>query len=220
MCLKGSECLLESNLHVCSVQQAWRLRNSRRRCRRGQTHSHQRIACRHAAHADLPRVVHEPADEGSSYVGPVPAEGVTPAERLGALAASDFAFDNPNASGGDQLWSICEELQEQDDVLVYADDMFGLMERLDGVDLGSPGPLVHALEATGRDYEPQLVASLRRKPSRLTVWMVNRILNTDRADRESWLDLLSVAASHPVASEETQADARAFLARQVGIDHH
>jgi hypothetical protein len=103
-------------------------------------------------------------------------------------------------------------------VMDCADDMFDLMERLDDVDLGSPGPLVHALESTGNGYEPRLEASVRRKPSPLSVWMVNRILNADRADRRSWLDLLTEAASHPLASEATHADARAFLAHQTGGD--
>ena len=101
-----------------------------------------------------------------------------------------------------------------------ADDMFELMERLDGVDLGSPGPLVHALESTGAAYEPGLEASVRRKPSPLSVWMVNRILNTDRPDRRHWFDLLTLALAHPLASEATQTDARNFLAQQSGQDQY
>jgi hypothetical protein len=97
--------------------------------------------------------------------------------------------------------------------------MFDLIERLDDVDLGSPGPLVHALESTGTAYERSLEASLRRKPAPLSVWMVNRILNTDRADRRSWLDLLAMAAAHPLASKATRADVQDFLAFQAGREH-
>lgn len=96
----------------------------------------------------------------------------------------------------------------------WADEMFALMERLDDADLGSPGPLVHALESTGAAYEPHLEASVRRKPSPLSVWMVNRILNTGRSDRESWVDLLKIAARHPLAAEATQDAAQAYLTHQ------
>jgi len=137
-----------------------------------------------------------------------------PEERLRQLSARDFASDNPMASGSEELWFICKELRDRGAVMECADDIFDLMERLDDVDLGSPGPLVHSLESTGTAYEPSLKASLRRKPTPLSVWMVNRILNTDRADRRHWLDLLDMAATHPSASEATRADVRDFLAFQ------
>lgn len=140
----------------------------------------------------------------------------SPSQRLQALTADDFAYDDPLSDGWEQLRSICDELQGSDAVMNCAGDMFALMERLDDVDLGAPGPLVHALESTGRDYEAPLEESVRRKPSPLSVWMVNRILNTDPPDRQSWLDLLTLAAAHPLASEATHADARDFLAHQTG----
>jgi hypothetical protein len=138
---------------------------------------------------------------------------------LRGLGAQDFAYDNPTANGLEELWTICEELRGRSAVMEVADDIFDLMERLDDVDLGSPGPLVHALESTGTAYEPNLQASVRRRPAPLSVWMVNRILNTDRADRRSWLDLMAMAAAHPLASEATRADARGFLAFQAGRAH-
>jgi hypothetical protein len=97
--------------------------------------------------------------------------------------------------------------------------MFALMERLDGVDLGSPGSLVHALEATSPDYEEPLKASLRRKPVPLSVWMVNRILNTDRSDRAQWIQVLTMAANHPLAADETRHDAQEFLRQQAPGGH-
>jgi hypothetical protein len=122
--------------------------------------------------------------------GAVPTNSGAAAQQLRALSADDFSYDNPALDGWEQLRSICADLQNRDAVMECAEDMFALMERLDGVDLGSPGPLVHALESTGAAYEPRLKASVQRKPSPLTVWMVNRILNTDRPNRGSWLDLL------------------------------
>ena len=61
------------------------------------------------------------------------------------------------------------------------------MERLDGVELGTPGPLVHTLETLRGGYEMLLAESVRRKPTLLSVWMVNRILNVNPPDAESWL---------------------------------
>lgn len=149
---------------------------------------------------------------------PVTTNRGIPAHRLRALSADDFDYDNPEAVGWEHLQSICEELKDRGTVMDCADDMFDLMERLDDVDLGSPGPLVHALESTGGAYEPRLEASVRRKPSPLSVWMVNRILNTDRSDRQYWLDLLTLAATHPLASATTHAEAQAFLTYQSGGD--
>jgi len=87
------------------------------------------------------------------------------------------------------------------------------MERLDEADLGSPGPLVHTLEAWS-GYRPLLAESSHRKPSPLTVWMANRVLNTDPPDAPEWLELLRRATGHPAACAHTQADARSFLEYQ------
>jgi hypothetical protein len=65
--------------------------------------------------------------------------------------------------------------------------MFRTMERLDGVELGTPGPLVHTLETWRGGYEKLLAESARRKPTSLSVWMVNRILNVRPPDSDSWL---------------------------------
>jgi hypothetical protein len=87
------------------------------------------------------------------------------------------------------------------------------MERLDEADLGSPGPIVHTLEAWD-GYRMPLTESLRRKPTPLTVWMANRVLNSDPPDIPHWLALLRNAASHPAASSQAQVDARDFLEYQ------
>jgi hypothetical protein len=82
--------------------------------------------------------------------------------------------------------------------------MFGLLERFPDADLGNPGPVVHELEAIA-GYEPQLIESLHRQPTYLTVWMVNRILNSDLPDPEQamWLAELNAARQHPKSSDST-----------------
>ena len=93
--------------------------------------------------------------------------------------------------------------------------MFELIERFPEADLGSPGPLVHEIEAI-RGYESELRASLERAPTGLTVWMLNRILNAERTEtgRKSWLALLREVESHPEAPESARVEARHFLELQ------
>jgi hypothetical protein len=92
--------------------------------------------------------------------------------------------------------------------------MFHTMERLDGVDLGTPGPLVHALETWRGGYEELLVRSVHRKPAPLSVWMVNRILNTRPPNSESWMEVLRSVADYPAASAQTKAETDRFIKYQ------
>jgi len=87
--------------------------------------------------------------------------------------------------------------RELKDASACAPIMFRTMERLDNVELGTPGPLVHTLESWRGEYETLLAESVRRKPSPLTRWMVNRILNTQRPDSGMWLALLASALENP-----------------------
>jgi len=54
---------------------------------------------------------------------------------------------------------------------------FALFEAHPDAEFGMPGPLVHYLEAGYPDYCGELVASLGRCPTAVTLWMANRILN-------------------------------------------
>lgn len=93
--------------------------------------------------------------------------------------------------------------------------MFSLIERFPEADLGSPGPLVHELEDIP-EYQPLLRESLHRQPTDLTVWMVNRILNSqlDPAQREIWLNELRAALTHPLSPTSTKESAYDFLQHQ------
>ncbi|MEH1165685.1 hypothetical protein V6V47_09885 [Micromonospora sp. CPCC 205539] len=135
------------------------------------------------------------------------------AAELEGLTLLDFDPMNIDADGAGRLQAICAELVERDDPERWAPLLYSLMERLDDADLGSPGPIVHALEAW-RGYPPLLAESLLRKPTPLTVWMANRLLNTGPSDTSNWLELLRLATRHAAASPEAQADARDFLEHQ------
>jgi hypothetical protein len=133
-----------------------------------------------------------------------------------ALAAIDFDYSNLEADGWAKLDRLCDEIRELNDASACGPIMFRTMERLDNVELGTPGPLVHTLESWRGEYETLLAESVRRKPSPLTVWMVNRILNTQPPDSDVWLALLAGAMDSPSASDSTKSDAADFLQRQTG----
>jgi hypothetical protein len=98
--------------------------------------------------------------------------------------------------------------------------IFSLLERFPDAEFGSPGTLVHELEAiAGYErllYERLLRDSLRRQPTFRTVWMVNRILNGRLPDdqRETWLSELRMAGEHPLAGEGTRYSVEHFLEYQ------
>ena len=133
------------------------------------------------------------------------------ASELNALTAADFDYSNSAAQGLERLHALCEELRELEDGPSIAPVIFRTIERLDGADLGSPGSLVHTLESWRGKYEHLLADSIRRKPLPLTVWMVNRILNSDPSDVATWLSLLHTVERHPMASSTARADAKRCL---------
>jgi hypothetical protein len=79
-----------------------------------------------------------------------------------AITATDFDYKNVDARGFERLTELTDSL-----MIIPAGlrekaipEMFDIMERLPDADLGSPGPLVHTLEALPR-YEDELVRSVR-----------------------------------------------------------
>jgi hypothetical protein len=131
-----------------------------------------------------------------------------------ALAAHNFDRANAEARGREQLDGLCDEMRAVNDPAACGPVLFRTMERLDGVELGTPGPLVHTLEGWRGSYEALLAESVRRKPVALTVWMVNRVLNAQPPDAESWFGLLRSVADNPSASAETKAKAKGFIEYQ------
>lgn len=134
-----------------------------------------------------------------------------------ALKPEDFDDRRPDADGMERLDALTDELLALPAPQRGIRALFGVIENLADADLGSPGPLVHALERMRGHYEPEL-ESIKRKPALLTVWMVNRILNAALApaQRNMYLGLLQTAAGHAAASARTRTAARDFIAHQRG----
>ncbi len=132
-----------------------------------------------------------------------------------SFQSSDFDEWNVDAHGAERLYDLVAELFETPNPEQAMDVMFRTMERLAGADLGTPGPLVQGLEKF-KDYEPRLVESVRRLPTPLSVWMVNRILNTrlPKERREFLLSLLEEAFLHPEINDQERQNILGFLEHQ------
>ncbi len=130
---------------------------------------------------------------------------------LRALKAEEFVDYVP-----ERLSELTEAVMELPVPERAIPELFAVMERLPDSDLGSPGPLVHTLERL--NYVDELVASMRRCPTPLAIWMVNRILNSplELERRQFFIELLSSVAGHPQANESAQNDAELFIEFQKG----
>ena len=95
--------------------------------------------------------------------------------------------------------------------------LFDWFEAHAGQHVGSPGSFVHFIEEK-LDFFPLLLASLARRPTGITVWMVNRIANaaTSAPEIQQWIEVLQAALVHPLADAECRDDAQHFLERQAG----
>lgn len=111
----------------------------------------------------------------------------------------------------EKLDRLIDALMESPNPELGIPELFALMERLPDCDLGSPGPIVHALERM--NYADELEASIQRSPTPLTIWMVNRMLNTELSAerRQHLLDLLVSVETHPQANEAARSEARDFI---------
>jgi hypothetical protein len=95
--------------------------------------------------------------------------------------------------------------------------IFHLIEKYPHSDFGSPGPLVHGLEAYGANlYEGELHRSLMRKPTPLTLWMYNRIINEENDSRiiRGHAERLKLFGKHPLVDAETKVVAESFIKHQ------
>jgi hypothetical protein len=91
-------------------------------------------------------------------------------DALKALDCEDPAFQS-------KIELAVEAVEPEPEMLEAFPSVFSLFERCPEADFGSPGPLVHLVERHHPAYECDLIASLNRRPTFPTLWMLNRILN-------------------------------------------
>ena len=113
-----------------------------------------------------------------------------------------------------RLYCFADELEKDPMKRQAVPAIFRFFEMHPDKDLGSPGPLVHFLEEEN-DYLIELEQSVLRKPTDLTVWMINRIMNgAEPKDRKHWLTILANVINHPQAEAETIESAKEFIEYQ------
>lgn len=134
-------------------------------------------------------------------------------EALEALEPADF--ENPPV-GITRLYEITAALEGSRSPERALPTLYATLERLGDEDLGTPGPLVAAIEALDRDGAA-LTASCRRRPNQYNVWMIGRLLNATKAtaERAPWLQLLDELANDERLDADLRDEAAAIRARNV-----
>jgi len=90
------------------------------------------------------------------------------------------------------------------------------MEDYPKLDFGSPGALVHFIERFhGKGYEERLVASVKRRPTSHTIWMLNRLTNGTGEEyaRRHLIEVMREAMVNPLTDENTRRRIERFLSR-------
>lgn len=78
-----------------------------------------------------------------------------------------------------RLDEIVDRLACAEQVEAAIPAMLRVFERFPHALLGSPGPLVHCVERTGvGTFLPMVLASFKRRPNQMTLWMIDRCLRT------------------------------------------
>ena len=111
------------------------------------------------------------------------------------------------------LYELMDKLEGKSDFIRGVEPIFNLIEKYPHSDFGNPGPLVHTLEIHQGLYEEYLHRSLNRKPTPLTVWMLNRIINGEKNSiiKENLFDRLKSLIDHPNIDPETKKIVKNFI---------
>ena len=139
---------------------------------------------------------------------------MTTPEIIAEIAAIRIA-DSEDYELLERINELMDALRQNSDSPEACAALMHLLERHPDVEFGTPGEPVHTLENYAGHYEPLLMASLKRQPALMTVWMLNRILNSATGyERRELLEALQVAAAHPAATALVRQSALDFLAHQ------
>ena len=115
-----------------------------------------------------------------------------------------FAPTGNEAADVETLYRLVDELGDLKHLPEVRRELIMIFERNPGVDLGSPGPIVHTLEQSPIDQHVDLVAeSLKRQPTIMAVWMAERCFRSNLSDRNRTvlLDALKEAAKRVKGGE-------------------
>jgi hypothetical protein len=113
-----------------------------------------------------------------------------------------------------EFYRIVQQLERGGASLEDVTAILRVMEGNPEFDFGVPGPLVHFVETFYRKgYEAELLASLERRPTPHTVWMLNRIINdtNEPAAHRGYIAALRAAGRHAMATQRTRESVAEFL---------
>lgn len=130
----------------------------------------------------------------------------------GDLAAELESFDF-NGDADFRLNLLATEIEKHPEGAKLVSAILSLFERFPHEDFGMPGPLVHVAEHFYRKgYEDELLVSLRRFPTSLTIWLANRIVNAKDVNSSRFLELLKQVSERSDLDENLREEARNFIA--------
>ncbi|WP_442679015.1 hypothetical protein ACSBM8_16145 [Sphingomonas sp. ASY06-1R] len=113
-----------------------------------------------------------------------------------------------------KLDELCEIWSTRGVELDGVEAILHFIELNPDLDFGSPGPLVHFSEKFHHHgYEAALLRSINRRPTPLTAWMLNRLINgtADGPEREAYVAAFEKAAASPSTDEETREEINHYL---------
>lgn len=113
----------------------------------------------------------------------------------------------------EDLYNATELIEIEEDISGAFDAIFTLIENNPNTDFGSPGPLVHLIEQYYPKYAPNLIQSVQSKPTLLTTWMINRILNSKLTaeKREEYIQALDSVKNNATADKEIKEQAQHYI---------
>lgn len=117
----------------------------------------------------------------------------------------DFSIEGDYLASLSKLTDEILRNPEKDKAL---ESMLALLERNPDEEIGSPGPLIYAIEKC-KGFEEALCRSVKRRPSTLTIWALYRVI--EKNPHLSYVDALKEASQNEKASETIREDAALLL---------
>jgi len=127
-----------------------------------------------------------------------------------------FSNNDPENDNEAFFYKSMDELKSKEDFEKAIEPIFKLIEKYPQTDFGSPGPFVHTLEFFTGYYEDYLFESLNRRPTLLTVLMLNSIINEEDnlIIKQNLMDRLESLLTHPSLDKEATDAINSFVAYQ------
>nr|WP_318000911.1 hypothetical protein [uncultured Faecalibacillus sp.] len=106
---------------------------------------------------------------------------------------------------------LIEKISDLNLGLSSIEPLLHFIEKHPLIDFGFPGEIVHYLEKFYKQgYEEKLISSLNRKPTRHTVFMLNRLIN-GTTHKEDYLLLMNDIVHRNDVEQEIKDDVQEFL---------